>query len=406
MYISNFLFKQKSLVFFIFLFLIFANLPVNAATMVVSKNFDSSNLGGFVNSGNWPTVEGKVAKFTLTRNMKTSYRTEAKLEDKKGHFDFNKEYWIGMDYQYVDWDPNTGTEIAPLQVHTRASDWSKKCHTGSAHATAPFLMDTKGNKARFLTFGGKVLWQGAIQRKQWLNIIVHFKISSGNDGFIEVWKDGVKLGRVNGANSNKNDPCGKTMRTPFFKMGVYNYLWRTKATEATRRELWIDNLKIAEGSNGYSLVNSGSAPAPKPEVAKPAPKPEVAKPAPKPVAAEEVNLKPTNVRPPNPGIKKKLVAHWLMDSATGTSIVDRSGYGHEGKLVNGAKVITDEGIKFDGVDDYLNVGKLNITGSAVTVGTWFWANDLSNCEKNDCRIISKATGISEQDHYFMVSTIK
>ncbi len=478
----------------IFLFIFFANLPVNAATLKINNGFESKDLGMFKCSGNCPKIStthkksGKYsADFTLTRKMKTSYRTEVKLDKKKGHFDFNKEYWIGMDYQYVDWEPDTGTEVAPLQVHTRASDWSRKCHTGSAHATAPFLMDTIGNKARFLTFGGKVLWQGAIQRKQWLNVIVNFKISSGNDGFIEVWKDGVKLGRVNGANSNKNDPCGKPMRSPYFKMGVYNYLWRYKATKATRRELWIDNLKIAEGSNGYSLVSSSLAPAPKPVAVK--------APAPKPTKAPARNLK-KDITPPvisnlqaivtdtsatitwntneasrslvkyglssrynmntnstllvtshkttlknlvagkvyhyqvnaedSSGNRKTnqnltftvdsisniteegLVAHWPMDtgSGSGTTIADRSGNRYTGKLINGAHLIIGEGVKFDGVNDYFDAGKINVGGNAMTLSAWFWADDLSNCKARDCRIISKATGSAEQAHYFMLSTIK
>jgi hypothetical protein len=95
-----------------------------------------------------------------------------------------------------------------------------------------------------------------------------------------------------------------------------------------------------------------------------------------------------------------------MDSATGSSIVDKTGFGNSGTLANGAEVIVDEGVKFDGVDDYLNVGKLDIAGNAVTVGAWFWANDLSDCDGNGCRIFSKATGVSEQDHYFMISTFK
>ena len=101
-----------------------------------------------------------------------------------------------------------------------------------------------------------------------------------------------------------------------------------------------------------------------------------------------------------------LVAHWLMETKTGSTIADMSGNGHAGKLMNGARLITGEGVKLDGIDDYLNVGNLNVAGKAISLSAWFWADDLSNCRSRDCRILSKATGATEQNHYFMVSTIK
>jgi hypothetical protein len=42
-------------------------------------------------------------------------------------------------------------------------------------------------------------------------------------------------------------------------MGIYKSEWKYHATTATRRQLFIDNLKIAEGSKGYSLVSSTSS---------------------------------------------------------------------------------------------------------------------------------------------------
>ena len=415
MYIYTFPPKYKRVVFLVSLFFCFVNSPVNAANIIVNNGFESGGLiSGLKCSGNCPKIStsqkksGKYsADFILTRDMKRSNRTEVVYTDNKiNQFHFGKEYWMGLDYRYEDWKKDSSAEASPFQFHSSPSKWDKKCNNTKSGSQFPMWMKSQNGQASFLTFGDKVLWKGPIQEKKWLNIVVHFRISYKNDGFIEVWKDGAKLGRVDGPNYVKSDKCG-SMRPPYVKLGVYKWGWINKPSESSRRELFIDNFKLAEGSDGYSLVGgSGSAPAPKPEASKPAPKPEASKPAPKPEAAEEVTLKPTSVRPSNPGIKKKQIAHWLMDSATGTSVIDRSGYGHEGKLVNGAKVITDEGVKFDGVDDYLNVGKLDITGNAVTVGAWFWANDLSNCEKNDCRIISKAAGISEQDHYFMVSTIK
>ena len=415
--------KYKSIIFYISLLSCFINLPLNAATIKVDNGFESGkfgaisgkNFGQFICSGNCPKISTSQkkngtssAKFVIEKSMRPyPYRTELVANGAGRTLQFGKEYWFSMDFRYEDWKKDIGGELGPFQIHTTPPDW-KTCgdYKGGAK-DFPAWIRVRNDEVVLNTYKGKHLWSAPIERKKWINMVVHVRISSSSDGFIEAWKDGKKIGRVDGPNTYKNHPiCGKPMKPPYLKIGVYKGDWRLKnqgkgRSITSRRELWIDNFKFAEGSNGLSLVSSGSTPAPKPEVAKPAPKPEVAKPAPKPEVA-----KPTSVRPSNLGIKKKLVAHWLMDSATGTSVVDRSGYGHVGKLINGAKVITDEGVKFDGVDDYLNVGKLNITGSAVTVGAWFWANDLSDCEGHGCRIISKAAGVSEQDHYFMISTFK
>ena len=400
------------MLFFVVLFFSFTTSSVNSATLKVNNGFETGNLGPLKCSGNCPvvsTVQKKSgnysAKYTLTPNLSTKYRTESTISNEDGNFKRGKEYWLSLDYRYEDWKKDSSADFGPFQVHTTPGSWDKGCGIGAAYSTAPFFMMTQNGEAKFVTYRGKILWKGPIQKKQWLNITVHFRISAGSDGFVEAWKDGVKIGRVTGSNFHLKDGCGLSMKDPYFKMGVYKWDWKEgKLTSSSRRQLFIDNLKIAEGSNGRSLVGSGSSPAPRPVT--PAPAPRSVTPAPAPRSVTPVPA-PRSVTPAAPAvIDKKLVAHWLMDSATGISIVDRSGFGHAGKLVNGAKVIADEGVKFDGVNDYINIGKLDITGNEVTVGAWFWANDLSACKEQGCRIISKATGISEQDHYFMISTIR
>lgn len=225
--------------------------PAQAATsVVVSNGFESGNLNGLTCSGNCPIVTtspvrtGKYAgNFDLTPKMNTNYRTEAVLGS-KGIFEFGKEYWVEFNYRYEDWAKDSDPEIAPFQIHAKASSWDAACNIGAAVSTAPFLMTSSNDEVRFITYGYKVLWRAPIQKKRWLNMSVHFKISSGSDGFVEVWKDGVKIGMVKGANSPKTDKCGKPMKAPYFKMGVYKWNWKRKVTQSSRRQLFIDDLKI------------------------------------------------------------------------------------------------------------------------------------------------------------------
>jgi hypothetical protein len=151
------------------------------------------------------------------------------------------------------------------------------------------------------------------------------------------------------------------------------------ATDSSRRQVFVDNIKIAEGSNGYSLVSSTST---KPVAPRITPKPVAPRITPKPVAPSVTS--------------KNLVTYWSLDS-TSHKIV--------GNLTNGARLTSNEGANFDGIDDYLNLGKLNISGK-ITLAAWILSDDLSNCSYRDCRIISKATGTAEQEHYIMVSTVR
>ena len=106
-------------------------------------------------------------------------------------------------------------------------------------------------------------------------------------------------------------------------------------------------------------------------------------------------------------VDSSVVAHWTLAEGTGNTTKDVSGNGHTGRLMNGAGWST-RGIDLDGVDDYVDVGSFSLSGDALTVAAWFRSEDLANCSStyHDCRIISQATGKSEQDHDFMVSTIK
>jgi hypothetical protein len=100
-----------------------------------------------------------------------------------------------------------------------------------------------------------------------------------------------------------------------------------------------------------------------------------------------------------------LVAHWPFDEGSGTVAIDASGNGRTGFLTGGPQWLTDPALLFDGADDRVEAGTFDVSGSALTLAGWIYAENLANCSSNDCRILSKSTGTDEGDHYFMLSTI-
>ena len=100
-----------------------------------------------------------------------------------------------------------------------------------------------------------------------------------------------------------------------------------------------------------------------------------------------------------------LVAYWPLDQAAGDLALDASGNGFHGSLENGTRWIGGPALGFDGVDDHVDLGTLDVSGGELTLSAWVKSSDLGNCVADDCRILSKATGTAEDDHYFMLSTI-
>ncbi len=94
-----------------------------------------------------------------------------------------------------------------------------------------------------------------------------------------------------------------------------------------------------------------------------------------------------------------------MHEGAGNTVFDNSGNNLNGSLTNGPSWAGTT-LVFDGVDDYVDMGNVDVPGSALTLMGRFRADDLANCVARDCRIISKASGTATDDHYFMVSTIE
>jgi len=100
-----------------------------------------------------------------------------------------------------------------------------------------------------------------------------------------------------------------------------------------------------------------------------------------------------------PSPSGNLIAHYTFD----IDAMDDSGSGKNG-TISGATITTGKignALSFDGVDDYVDIGTFDVTGSGLTLAAWVNADTFNN---QDARIISKATGGAQGAHYFMLST--
>jgi len=83
------------------------------------------------------------------------------------------------------------------------------------------------------------------------------------------------------------------------------------------------------------------------------------------------------------------------------SVMDSSGNAYDGTLIGGTYVtgVDGQALQFDGASR-VELGGIDVPGEAMTLAAWVYINQYVT----DGRIISKATGVNEADHYWMLST--
>lgn len=97
---------------------------------------------------------------------------------------------------------------------------------------------------------------------------------------------------------------------------------------------------------------------------------------------------------------------WPMDDGTG-SVVTEVVQGQNGTLMGPSWNFnpgqgSPAALTFDGINDSMSLGGLDLPGNAFTVSMWFRAASFN---LQDGRLLSKATGLTDQEHMFMISPI-
>lgn len=110
-------------------------------------------------------------------------------------------------------------------------------------------------------------------------------------------------------------------------------------------------------------------------------------------------------RSPPPIEPAKPIAYWPLNEGSGALIKDDSGHGFDGVLDNKFSW-KKTNLVFNGINNHINVGAVDIKGKEITLTAWARIADIKNCRLRDCRIISKATGGDQQEHFWMLSTIQ
>lgn len=213
-----------------------------------------------------PTAYGslqKTATYSITRVNTTartgSYSTRYELRKTDAMVGYGKrsealrysrsepvvkvERWYAASYylpsDYV-------TDAAPEGV----TQW----HTNIG--SPPLSLWTQNGQWRITRFGNKQTIVGNYEKNKWTDFVFHVKWSTGSDGLIEVWKNGVKVLTFNGATILSGTTYGAYMRT-----GIYKWPWNPTSSivsSTTKRVIYVDDVRIGNEYATYNDVAPGN----------------------------------------------------------------------------------------------------------------------------------------------------
>jgi len=80
---------------------------------------------------------------------------------------------------------------------------------------------------------------GKLPRNEWHEFVFHFIHSNGDDGLLEIWRNGVKIVERKGGNMYEGE-------LPRWKIGIYKARWEKEATDTKLRIVFFDNVKLGD----------------------------------------------------------------------------------------------------------------------------------------------------------------
>lgn len=106
-----------------------------------------------------------------------------------------------------------------------------------------------GHSSKIRTSDWDHLDLGPVTKDQWIQFVFHIVHSDGDDGLVEIWRNGDKVGSHRGKNKYPNHPF------PQWKFGIYKSSWEDGSTGTSKRVLFFDNIRIGNQNATYEEMN-------------------------------------------------------------------------------------------------------------------------------------------------------
>lgn len=185
------------------------------------------------------------------------------------NFRLGQTYWYGFSIYIPDATVNNYSEIVN-QFHALPDK-----DLGEDWRNPPFYLGLNGDRWQIMIradadavtgkggYDVNRAWDlGQWQAGRWTDWVYQIKWSYEADGLVRVWKDGELVLDYRGPNTF-NDRTG-----PYWKIGIYEWAWRSGPTAVSRRTLYYDEIRIGNVKASYADVapRQQSQPLPPPAV--------------------------------------------------------------------------------------------------------------------------------------------
>jgi len=183
-------------------------------------------------------------------------------------FDFDVEYWLGMSIYLKDITTNITDWLVLSQLNGVPQDWDngvgeqpwsltvRKANYGLAPAYDALMMDCQVIPDVYAPpTNVEAPWYIPVPENEWFDIVMHFKISITSAGFIALYYNSDLVLSQSGANSYANDMTGLA-REPWtnWQFGGYK-----PSVSTVLREVYYDEIRVADSSGSYSCVAPDSS---------------------------------------------------------------------------------------------------------------------------------------------------
>lgn len=190
---------------------------------------------------------GYSVKYVLNKSdgMVASGKRAETYRNPRGETSAKVERWYGVSiFLPSDFAYDTSPEIV--------TQW----HSLLSYGGPELAVWTASGTWRIVQLGKISVNIGSYERNKWTDFVFHVKWSSGTDGVLEVWKNGVKVVGKTG----QTMPSGLSY-APYFRTGIYKWHWNTGSKTpslTTRRTIYVDEMRVGNAYATYADVKPGS----------------------------------------------------------------------------------------------------------------------------------------------------
>lgn len=169
----------------------------------------------------------------------------------------SEEWWYGLShYIPLDWVEDTNPDLH-WQIHGHGHMANDVPSMSLRIVGDEYLFQINENQDGETSLFNKVIYKWPLIKGEWVDWVLHFRLELQHNGYVELWKDGELVVEYSGS-TTYDIPDGSGITGPedysYFMLDNYKFWWLTEPSTTTERTVCFDEIRIAQGPDGYDDV--------------------------------------------------------------------------------------------------------------------------------------------------------